>query len=84
MRPDSIVRSKYLIEHYQVIFESGGGWYCVCAEFTQTRECRHTREAAGRHAAQALIATHVRSVRGVLASFANRPGCHANPESAER
>jgi hypothetical protein len=25
----------------------------------------------------------VRSVRGVLASFANRPGCHANPESAE-
>jgi hypothetical protein len=55
-RPKAILRSEYLVDRYHVIFESGAGWYCVCAEFTLLDDCRHTRESQGRHAAQAVIA----------------------------
>lgn len=72
MRPKSILRSEYLIDRYRVVFESGGGWHCVCAEFTLSNDCRHTRESAGRRAAQALIMNRVRSVGGTLAGFTNR------------
>ena len=68
----SIVRSEYMIDRYQVIFESGAGWHCVCAEFAKFDSCRHTRESEGRRAAQALIAQRERSAHGTLAGFANR------------
>jgi hypothetical protein len=71
MRPISISRSEYLIDHYQVIFESGGGWHCDCAEFMQSADCRHAREAAGRREAQALIASYASSGGSKLARFAD-------------
>jgi hypothetical protein len=55
MKSKAIRRTDYLIDSYHVSFESGAGWLCMCAEFTATDDCRHTREAQGRHAAQALI-----------------------------
>jgi hypothetical protein len=73
----SIVRSEYLIDRYRVTFESGSSWNCVCAEFVQMHECRHTRESSGRRAAQALITHRVRSVDGTLVGFANRAGPEA-------
>ena len=48
-----------LIDSYHVSFESGAGWLCACAEFTAQNDCRHTREAQGRHAAQALISNRL-------------------------
>ena len=66
LRPKAILRSEYLIDHYRVIFESGAGWQCVCAEFTATNDCRHTRESQGRHAAQAVIANRLLRSRGHL------------------
>jgi hypothetical protein len=59
MRPQAIRRSEYLVDRYHVIFESGAGWHCVCAEFTAAGDCRHTREAQGRHAAQVLISNRL-------------------------
>jgi hypothetical protein len=66
-RPEAIRRSEYLIDHYHVIFESGAGWQCVCAEFTATHDCRHTRESKGRRAAQAVIANRLLRSRGLIA-----------------
>jgi hypothetical protein len=54
-RSAAIRRIDYLIESHHVSFESGAGWHCLCAEFESAGDCRHTREAQGRHAAQALI-----------------------------
>lgn len=55
-RPKAILRTEYLIDRYHVIFDTGVGWQCVCAEFEATDDCRHVRESQGRHAAQAVIA----------------------------
>jgi hypothetical protein len=52
-------RADYLIEHFRVRYAFGGGWTCGCAEFAASSVCRHTREAAGRRTAQALIAAHL-------------------------
>jgi hypothetical protein len=53
-------RAEYLIDRFRVRYEFGGGWRCVCAEFVAADSCKHTREAAGRRAAQAKIIDHVR------------------------
>lgn len=64
LRPKIVGRSEYLIDRYHVIFDSGAGWQCVCAEFTATDDCRHIRESQGRHAAQAAIANRMSSPMG--------------------
>lgn len=53
------VRADYLIDRFRVRYQFGGGWGCGCAEFVASDTCRHTREAAGRHIAQTLIAAHL-------------------------
>lgn len=58
-KPKALSRSEYLIDRYHVICETGAGWHCVCAEFTATDDCRHTRESQGRHAAQVVIANRL-------------------------
>jgi hypothetical protein len=65
-RGGSMVRSLYLIDRFRVVFESGGGWNCACADFVSSNACRHTREAAGRLAAQAQIAKRVAAARSSL------------------
>lgn len=62
-RGGSIVRSEYQIDRFRVVFESGGGWHCVCREFVAANACSHTREAAGIRAAQASIKDHVMAGR---------------------
>ena len=59
LKPKAITRSEYLIDGHRVIFESGAGWHCVCAEFTAMDDCRHVRESQGRHAAQVVIANRM-------------------------
>jgi hypothetical protein len=58
-RGGTLVRNAYLIDRFSVVYESGGGWHCVCADFVKTNACRHTREASGRAAAQAQIIEHL-------------------------
>jgi hypothetical protein len=65
-RGSAIVRSEYLMNRFRVVFETGGGWNCVCADFLRSRECRHTREAAGMRAAQAQIRDRVATGRSHL------------------
>jgi hypothetical protein len=48
-------RTTYLIDRFPVTVEFGGGWKCGCADFASSNGCRHTREAAGRRAAQERI-----------------------------
>ncbi len=67
-RASAMVRSEYLINRFRVVFETGGGWDCVCADFMIARECRHTREAAGMRAAQADIKARVATGRSQFAS----------------
>jgi hypothetical protein len=72
-RGGAIVRSAYLIEGFRVAFEHGGGWHCVCRDFVSSNACRHTREAAGRRAAQAQIAERVKAARSQLPEQTTRP-----------
>jgi hypothetical protein len=58
-----VERGDYLIDRFRVRFEFGGGWKCACADFVASDACRHTREAAGRRAAQVAIADHIREGR---------------------
>ncbi len=58
-----IERSDYLIDRFRVQYAYGGGWSCSCADFIAHHACKHTREAAGRRAAQSRIADHLK--RGV-------------------
>jgi hypothetical protein len=58
-RSAAIRRTDYLIDSYHVSFESGAGWHCQCTEFEAAGDCRHTREAQGRHAAQVLISNRL-------------------------
>lgn len=67
-RGSAIVRSEYMIERFRVVFESGGGWQCVCREFVLSNACRHTREAAGMRAAQTQIKDQVVSGRSHFAT----------------
>jgi hypothetical protein len=48
-------RASYLIDRFQVIYAFGGGWTCGWREFSSQDSCKHTREAAGRRAAQLRI-----------------------------
>ena len=66
-RAGTIVRSEYLIDRFRVVFESGGGWHCTCAEFVSSNACAHSREAAGMRAAQAQIVDHVATGRSQFA-----------------
>jgi hypothetical protein len=66
-RRGSLVRSEYLIERFRVVFESGGGWHCGCADFASSSTCEHSREAAGMRAAQAEITAHMAAGRSQLA-----------------
>jgi hypothetical protein len=54
-----VERADYLIDRFRVSFEFGGGWSCGCVEFAKADACRHTREAAGRLAAQIRITEHI-------------------------
>jgi len=65
--------SEYLIDRHRVIFDTGIGWHCVCAEFEKLRDCRHTRESAGRLAAQHRIRTRTKNPIGMLEMFSNKP-----------
>jgi hypothetical protein len=53
-------RSEYLIDRFRVRYAFGGGWTCSCADFVSNNACKHSREAAGRRAAQAQIARHLK------------------------
>jgi hypothetical protein len=55
-----IDRSEYLIDRFRVRYAFGGGWTCSCADFVAHDACKHTREAAGRRAAQEQIAQHLK------------------------
>jgi hypothetical protein len=68
-RASSIIRNEYFIDRFRVVFESGGGWRCVCADYAASNACKHTREAAGMRAAQARIKSHVASGRSELAAL---------------
>jgi hypothetical protein len=65
-------RADYLIDRFRVRYAFGGGWTCSCADFVAHDACKHTREAAGRHAAQVRIAIHLQS--GSSDAF-TRPNC---------
>jgi hypothetical protein len=80
--PKPLTRTEYLIDRHHVVYETGGGWHCVCDEFKTLKECRHTRESEGRRAAQAMITERVRSVNGVLAGFTHR--AHEDGETSHR
>lgn len=54
-RRGAIERADYFIDRFRVGYRFGGGWTCRCADFATSDACRHTREAAGRLAAQAKI-----------------------------
>ena len=71
-RPDAHVRREYLIDRFRVVFETGSRWFCPCAEFTAMSECCHTREAAGRRAAQAQIADQVATGQSQFARQSRR------------
>jgi hypothetical protein len=73
-RGGSIQRSLYLIDRFRVVFEWGGGWNCACADFVASNACRHTREAAGRRAAQAQIAERLAGARSSLPDSGTPPG----------
>lgn len=64
-----VLRSEYLIDRFHVVFEWGGGWHCVCADFVASNACRHTREAAGRRAAQTQIARRISGARSDLSNY---------------
>lgn len=72
------MQNEYLIDRHRVIFDSGVGWRCVCAEFAAHQDCKHTRESAGRLAAQQRIRTRPRQAPGLLVAFSNR----AEPENS--
>jgi cytochrome b561 len=74
-RRGSIERANYLIDRFRVGYQFGGGWTCGCADFAALDACRHTREAAGRRAAQAQIQERI--TRGSLQAMNSRTGDRA-------
>jgi hypothetical protein len=75
-RGGAIKRREYLIDRFRVVFESGGGWQCVCPAFLSSNSCRHSREAAGMRAAQAKIKDSVATGRSQLRA---KPGRSVSP-----
>jgi hypothetical protein len=59
-RRGTTYRASYLIDRFHVIYAFGGGWTCGCREFASHDSCKHTREAAGRRAAQLRITQYLR------------------------
>ena len=59
-----------MIDGFRVGYEFGGGCRCVCVEFATRDSCKHTREVAGRLAAQSRIAEHLS--RGASKAYSNR------------
>jgi hypothetical protein len=59
-RRGAVERADYFIDRFRVGYQFGGGWTCGCADFTASDACRHTREAAGRLAAQTRIMERIR------------------------
>jgi hypothetical protein len=74
-RRGTIDRADYLIDRFRVRYAFGGGWSCSCTDFVAHDACKHTREAAGRHAAQARIALHLQG--GSSDSFTLHDRAHA-------
>jgi hypothetical protein len=74
-RRGDIDRSDYLIDRCRVRYAFGGGWTCSCADFVAHDACKHTREAAGRRAAQSQIARHLQS--GSSGTFTLHKRAHA-------
>lgn len=74
-RRGTMDRADYLIDRFRVRYAFGGGWTCSCTDFVAHDACKHTREAAGRHAAQARIAIHVKS--GSSDAFTRHNRAHA-------
>ncbi|MEJ0037724.1 MAG: hypothetical protein WDO68_16890 [Gammaproteobacteria bacterium] len=68
------VRADYLIDRFRIRYQFGGGWTCTCSDFAAHDACKHTREAAGRRAAQAQIAEYIRN--GTNESFALHKRAH--------
>jgi hypothetical protein len=58
-RRGNVEHADYLIDRFRVGYQFGGGWKCGCADFAASDACRHTREAAGRRAAQLGIIEHI-------------------------
>ncbi len=73
-RRGAIERADYLIDRFRVRYAFGGGWTCSCSDFVAHDACKHTREAAGRRAAQARIADHLRD--GSSGTFALHRRAH--------
>jgi len=71
-RRGAIEHADYFIDRFRVAYRFGGGWSCGCADFATSDACRHTREAAGRRAAQSRIAERIR--RGSLQAMNSRSG----------
>jgi hypothetical protein len=63
------MQNDYLIDGHRVIYDTGIGWHCVCAEFVKLGDCKHTRESAGRLAAQEQIKTRSRPNHDAFVSF---------------
>jgi len=66
------MRNEYLIDRYRVVFDAAIGWRCVCAEFIESGECKHSRESAGRLDAQRRIIGRAKPAYGMLVAFSNR------------
>ena len=69
-RRGKVDRAEYLIDGFRVGYDFGGGCRCACVEFARRDSCKHTREVAGRLAAQGRIAEHLR--RGVSKDYSTR------------
>jgi hypothetical protein len=73
-------RASYLIDRFRVIYEFGGGWTCGCREFASQDSCKHTREAAGRRAAQLSINQYLRQHSPEALSFStHKPAAREPP-----
>jgi len=53
-------RTEFMIDGFRVGYDFGAGCRCSCAEFAKRQSCKHTREVAGRLAAQGRIAAHLK------------------------
>jgi hypothetical protein len=58
-RRGSIRHADFMIDSFHVGYDFGGGYRCECVEFAKRDSCKHTREVAGRLAAQSRIAEHL-------------------------
>lgn len=72
-------RAGYLIDRFRVSYEFGGGWTCGCREFASQNSCKHTREAAGRRAAQLSISQYLRQHSAEALSFSTREPASREP-----